>query len=46
VEDAIYAFVLLALPVALFEALASRPARALPSTGRRAVLTPHKATLP
>lgn len=45
VEDAIYAFVLLALPVALFEILASRRARAFRTSGRRAVRAPQNALI-
>ena len=45
VEDAIYAFVLLALPVALFETLSSRKARAFRAAGRRAMRAPQNALI-
>jgi lycopene cyclase domain-containing protein len=45
VEDAVYAFVLLALPVALFEILASRRARAFRVAGRRAMRAPRNALI-
>jgi lycopene cyclase domain-containing protein len=45
VEDIVYAFVLLVLPVALFEFLTSRRARAFRIAGRRAMRAPQNAMI-